>query len=285
MSTALVDRSMVELTGFSNPVAVALSDTTLPVAPDTACTPPWMSTASAATAPTWAIGLAAAESPSRPAMPWRVSTRCAQTLPLWGSTIATVPPRRSAVRGTKMSRLVAAAGPGTATADASSNRPVRGSMGTSWPLATERPATALPSWMTSRGESLVVLAFTPASNWPAALFSRAKLASAAEETHTPPSNRSASCTVSPLDCTANRVRLEAATATVSAEAIPTFRFDTGLTSYFPSLSSQAATSSSARSASVTSLVDSACSTSRALRLLASFPGPPCRPRVPASASF
>ena len=218
-------------------------------------------------------------------MPWRVSTRCAQTLPLWGSTIATVPPRRSAVRGTKMSRLVAAAGPGTATADASSNRPVRGSMGTSWPLATERPATALPSWTTSRGESLVVLAFTPASNWPAALFSRAKLASAAEETHTPPSNRSASCTVSPLDCTANRVRLEAATATVSAEAIPTFRFDTGLTSYFPSLSSQAATSSSARSASVTSLVDSACSTSRALRLLASFPGPPCRPRVPASASF
>ena len=44
-------------------------------------------------------------------------------------------------------------------------------------------------------------------------------------------------------------------------------------------------SSSTRSGSVTSRVDNACSTSLALRLLASFPGPPCRPRVPASATF
>ena len=41
----------------------------------------------------------------------------------------------------------------------------------------------------------------------------------------------------------------------------------------------------ARSPSVTSLVERACSTSRALRLVASLPTPPCRPRVPASASF
>ena len=193
------------------------------------------------------------------------------------------------MRGTKVVRFVADAGAGTATADDSASRPVRVSMGISWLLARESPATALPSWMTSSGESLVVLALTPASNWLAALLSRAKLALAADETQTPPSLRSASWTVSPLDCTAKKVRLEAATATVSAEAIPTFRFDTGLTSYFPLLSSPASSptpaSSRARSASVTSLVDSACSTSRALRLLASFPGPPCRPRVPASASF
>ena len=217
---------------------------------------------------------------------WRVSTRCAQTLPLLGSTIATVPPRRSAVRGTKMSRLVAAAGPGTATADACRTARCGGRWARAGRSATESRRRRCRPGATSRGESLVVSALTPASNWPAALFSRAKLASAAEETHTPPSLRSASCTVSPLDCTAKRVRLEAATRDRQRRGNPHLPVRYRTHQLLPlRCSSQAATSSSARSASVTSRVDSACSTSRALRLLASFPGPPCSPRVPASASF
>ena len=53
MSTALAAlRATVEVTGFSKPVGVAFSETTLPVAPETAWTPPSTSTASAATAPT-----------------------------------------------------------------------------------------------------------------------------------------------------------------------------------------------------------------------------------------
>ena len=74
-------------------------------------------------------------------------------------------------------------------------------------------------------------ATTPASNWPTALLTRANRASLADETHTPPSLRSVSCTVSPLDVTAKNVRLVAASATTRPDATPTRRVDIGLTCY------------------------------------------------------
>src|SRR6476661_4802136 len=140
MSTAGACTPSFSVTGGPNPEPRAGRETTVPLAPETTCTPPEVSTASAATPPTVAIGLAVGDR-VRPDNGARGLTRWAQTLPVAGSTMARVPPRRSTVAGTYSPPTALACG-GACTADAESSRPVTGSMGTTWLVALVSPATA-----------------------------------------------------------------------------------------------------------------------------------------------
>jgi hypothetical protein len=132
MSTALASRpSTVTVDGFPrSPSASTGIVATLPVCPDTTCTAPSTPTATAATPPTVASGLLVVVRPARSRTPSSGSKREAHTFPVFGSTIATVPPRMSTVAGsnTRSSVPVPAAGAAVELVEACA---VRASIGTS----------------------------------------------------------------------------------------------------------------------------------------------------------
>ena len=162
MSTALASSATFSVTGVPKVLPTAGTEMTLPVAAETTCTPPEVSTAIAATPPAVASGLDAVDS-VRPDSGALASTRWAHTLPVRGSTMARVPPRRSPVAGTN-SWSTGLAFCGSWTGEVESSRPVSGSMGTSWLPVVRMPPTAVPSCSTSRPAPGVTLAWIPASN-------------------------------------------------------------------------------------------------------------------------
>jgi len=194
MSGFSLRSAVLTVTGLAKPSARAARVTTWPVRPETTCTLPLSSTAMAGLAPTVAKGLVVgANSPRSPSGAWG-SKRWAQTLPVLGSTVATVPARRSIGRGLKVPASV------TGKAGAWDPEPAEltlGSIGSNCPVPLARPRTAEPSCSTSRPLPSGTSVETPASSCSIGVLSRPNFARVADVTQTPESLSLASWTFSP----------------------------------------------------------------------------------------